>query len=54
MSRAFPQGLKPIDGVGFMSELKLRPPEKATPGKAGSFSWGREVWPDETEFSHRL
>jgi hypothetical protein len=25
--RAFPQGLKPFDSAGFMSELKLRPPE---------------------------
>jgi hypothetical protein len=24
--RAFPQGLKPFDSAGFMSELKLRPP----------------------------
>jgi hypothetical protein len=26
MRTEFPQGLKPIDSLGLMSELKLRPP----------------------------
>jgi hypothetical protein len=30
MPRAFPQGLKPIDGTGFISELKLGPPKEKT------------------------
>jgi hypothetical protein len=27
MLRVFPQGLKPIESMHFMSELKLRPPK---------------------------
>jgi hypothetical protein len=30
MPRAFPQGLKPIDGADLTSELKLRPPKEKT------------------------